>query len=60
MAEVVTSPNGLHGCCLDGPGEVSSDHDCAGSISDDDSASIYIQVSSLEDVCTPYSVDFHF
>lgn len=51
---------GLPGCCIEGPGEVKSDHDCAGSVTDDDSAEIYIRVTATKNACTDYSVDFHF
>jgi hypothetical protein len=51
---------GLPGCCVEGPGEVKSDHDCAGSVTDDDSAEIYIRVTATQNACIDYSVDFHF
>lgn len=59
-AQFEKTANGLQGCCVEGPGEVSSDHDCAGSATDDDSADVFIRVEAIDNVCTNYSVDFHF
>jgi hypothetical protein len=53
------SPNGLDGCCVDAPGAVEINHDCTSSVSDDDSATIYIRVDEAA-ACTPYTVDYHF
>lgn len=53
------SPGGLSGCCVQAPGEVHSDHDCKGSILDDDAAKVIIRIDQAN-ACTPYLVDYHF
>ena len=53
------SPDGLDGCCVDAPGTVTVNHDCTSSVSDDDSATVYIRVDQAT-ACTPYTVDYHF
>lgn len=55
----VKSPGGLDGCCAQAPGEARSDHDCKGSITDDDSADVIIRVDQAT-MCVDYLVDFHF
>jgi len=53
------SPSGLDGCCVDAPGTVKINQDCTSSVSDDDSATVYIRVDEAT-TCTPYTVDYHF
>ncbi len=55
----VTSPGGLDGCCATAPAEVRSDHDCKGSLTDDDSAEVLIRIDQAN-ACVDYLVDFHF
>ena len=53
------SPNGLDGCCVDAPGTVTLNHHCTSSVSNDDSATVYIRVDQASS-CVPYTVDYHF
>jgi hypothetical protein len=51
---------GMKGCCIVNAGEVKSNHDCAGSATDDDSADMFIRVTTEGNICVDYTVDFHF
>jgi hypothetical protein len=55
------SQAGLHGCCVDGPGEASVDFTCT-LVGADDSADVYIRVEdpSASSTCESYDVDYHF
>lgn len=53
------SPDGLDGCCVDAPGTAVLDYHCTSSVTNDDSATIYIRVDQAA-TCTPYTVDYHF
>ncbi len=56
---VATSPNALPGCCTTAPGTVEINHDCTSSVTDDDSATIFVRLDQAT-ACTPYTVDYHF
>jgi hypothetical protein len=49
---------GMDGCCLTAPGTVVLSHNCTGTT--DDSLNTFIRVKDLKNVCTPYSVTYHF
>lgn len=56
---MITSPNGIQGCCADAPGEVEAKHDCTGNPTDNDSAEVFVRLDNAT-ACTSYSVDYHF
>ena len=55
------SQAGLHGCCVDGPGDAVVDFTCT-LVGSDDSADVYIRAEdpSASSSCERYDVDYHF
>jgi hypothetical protein len=56
---LTTSPVGLVGCCTTAPGQVIADHECVGTVTDDDSADVYVRIDQAS-ACVDYTVDYHF
>lgn len=53
------SPTGIPGCCVTAPGTVEANHDCGGTVTDNDSAHVFLRVDQAT-ACTPYAIDYHF